>query len=205
LLNFCINAQDTIKLVEYTKNYIFKEGVFVTFEDVLKNSPINKSRIVCNLEKDSYDFYDLLINEKEVSILQDDGQFKKYDPSKFWGYAQNGKISIYWESKAVFVPIVGSISHFVGTVTVTDYPYTSDPFGYYSQPNQRQETVQFIIDFRNGTVFEFNDKNLEPILATDEELYKEWIDISKRKRKKLIFVYLQKYNERNPLLLPENN
>lgn len=200
----CLQAQDSLKLVNYNKNYNFNDGIFMAFEDVLTNTPINKSNIITELDKNSYDFYDLLPQEKVLTIMLSDGQLKNYNPSNIWGYAQNGKLNIYWEKKATLIPIIGSISHFIGIHEITQYAYTQDAFGYSSEPNKQYETVQYIIDFSNGLVYEFNIKNIDPILATDEELYQEWINLSKRKRKKLIFVYLQKFNERNPLMLPSN-
>ena len=202
---FNSSAQDTLELEAYTRNYNFNEGIFLTFEDVLNNSPIPKSNIITNIDKNSFNFFDLLIEENLVSIIQSSGQIKTIDPSLFWGFSKKGKLYIYWERSATLIPIVGSISHFIGVHEIINYPQNHDPFQYYAEPNKRYETVQYIIDFSNGAVYEFNTKNIEPIFTKDEKLYSEWIELRRRKKKKLIFVYLRKYNENNPLMLPKIN
>ena len=199
-----LSAQDTLSLVQYDRNYTFKDGVFLTFDDVLNNSPVPKSNILTDLDKNSADFYKLLMQENVVTIIQSKGQLKSYETSLFWGFAKKGKLYIYWEQNATLIPIVGSISHFIGVHEILDYPYSHDPFGYYSEPNRRYETVQYIVDFSNGLVYEFNIHNIDPIFSKDEELYLEWIDLRKRKKKKLIFVYMRTFNENNPLMLPKN-
>jgi len=37
----------------------------------------------------------------------------------------------------------------------------------------------------------------------DTSLYDEFNNLSKRKQKKMLFYYLRKFNERNPLLIPK--
>jgi len=84
------------------------------------------------------------------------------------------------------------------------YPYGS----YYSPYRQsnvaRNELKQYIFDFEDGKALEFDVENTELLLMKDPELYEEFVKLPRKKQKELMFVYVRKYNEKNPLYLPAN-
>jgi len=90
------------------------------------------------------------------------------------------------------------------------YSYGSyySPYGAYGYPyNQntaRNELVQYIIDFETGKIMEYDVENTELLLMKDSELYEEFMRLPSKQRKDLMFVYIRKYNERNPLFIPVN-
>lgn len=90
------------------------------------------------------------------------------------------------------------------------YPYSYGgyyPYGSYYPYNQnttRNELVQYIIDFETGKVLEYDVENTELLLMRDSELYEEYVRLPSRQRKDLMFVYIRKFNERNPLYIPVN-
>ena len=61
---------------------------------------------------------------------------------------------------------------------------------------------QYLIDFENGKILEYDVNNAEMLLMKDGELYEEYMRLPRKKRKELIFVYIRKFNEKNPLYLP---
>lgn len=196
-------AQDTTKVI-VDKNFKFNTGLYVTFEQVKNNNPVPLSNIIIPIDKNSPDFFDQLFNTKIINIVNPYGQQLQIDTKKIWGYSKNGKPYIYINSKATLIPIIGTISHFISTYVVYDYPNNYDPFSYYSsQPTQRTESKQYILYFPTGQVLDFNYLNIDPIFSSDPDFYNEWNDLSKRKKKKLIFVYLRKFNEKHPLMLPK--
>lgn len=81
------------------------------------------------------------------------------------------------------------------------YPYYSP---YYSRPynSSRTELRQYIIDFETGKILEFNIENVKLLIMKDPEVYEEYVKLSRKKQKELMFVYVRKFNERNPLYLP---
>ena len=87
----------------------------------------------------------------------------------------------------------------------------SDIFTYYYNPYyypmnssyQTKEIRQFILDFETGNVFSYNYNDVKTIFMRDVELFDEFNQLKKRKQKKLLFLYVRKYNERNPLYLPK--
>ncbi len=203
IFSFAQNSTDSSFL---SKNFKFKDGLFLSFEQVKNNSPIPKSNIICELDKKNYDFFDMLIYLENFAIIDNEGNKKIIYPEKtnIWGYSQEGKLYIFWQKKSNLIPILGTISHFVATYYEYDYSYSSDDFfATYNEPPKKAVTKQYILYFISGEVYEFTAKNLDPIIATDTELYKEWTNLSKRKQKKFKFVYLQKFNQRNPIKLPK--
>jgi hypothetical protein len=64
---------------------------------------------------------------------------------------------------------------------------------------------QYLIDFESGKVMDYDYKSMEVLLMKDPELHDEYMKLSKRKKKQLKFFYLRKFNERNPLYLPESD
>jgi len=88
-----------------------------------------------------------------------------------------------------------------------------DPFyysygGYYSYgPSSyaTQETRQFLLNFKTGEVFDYDYKNVELLIATDQQLSTEYSKLSRRKKNDLKFFFIRQFNQRNPLLIPQQN
>jgi DNA mismatch repair ATPase MutS len=66
----------------------------------------------------------------------------------------------------------------------------------------RDELKQYLLDFESGKVLEFDVDNTELLLMKDNKLYEEYVQLSRRKKKDLMFVYIRKFNEENPLYIP---
>ena len=87
-------------------------------------------------------------------------------------------------------------------------PYSSryyDPYyygGYPSGNTSRTDLQMFMIDFETGKSYEYNTENLEALLMKDPELYEEFVSMRNKNQKKMMFVYLRKYNEKHPVLIP---
>ena len=88
-------------------------------------------------------------------------------------------------------------------------PYRNyyDPYGYrygnpYSRNTSRTDLEMFMIDFETGKVYDYDMNNLEVLLIRDPELYEEFVSMRNKNRKKMMFVYLRKFNEKHPVMLP---
>ena len=82
------------------------------------------------------------------------------------------------------------------------------PYGSYYSPYRqnmvRNEMKQYLIDFETGKILEYEIKNAELLLMKDDQLYEEYMRLSRKKKRELLFVYVRKYNEKNPLFIPAN-
>lgn len=86
-----------------------------------------------------------------------------------------------------------------------NYYYPGSYYSPYRQGNMaRSELKQYLIDFETGKIVEFDMQNTELLLMKDSELYEEYIQLPRKKKKDLMFVYIRKFNERNPLYIPVN-
>ncbi len=208
-------SQDTIQKVPYTQDYILKEGIYLTFSQFLTNNPIPKYKIVSKVPRDIPTYLSEVTKADTIHYIGENGFIIPVPVSKIWGYCENNTLFVRYLNKFNRVIVIGTIGFFMTQVTVTStiyddpyYSYYYDPFYYPISGTPRQvksdEIRRYLIDFKTGEILPFTYSNLEVLLSADTELYNEYMSLSKRKRKKLIFLYLRRFNERNPLMLPKN-
>lgn len=208
LLILTAYAQEGMQQVAYTRDYEFKEGVYLTREAFLKNTPLSKAEIRTDIPKEKIDFWATLTKEKAIVYTDATGAAKEIETSAIWGYCQNRIVHLYYNKQFARVNVIGTLFQFAATITTTVTYYTPMFPGYpymgggYRSSNV-QEMHQFIYNTRNGQTLALNAQNLELFLQDDDELYKEYMNLKRRKRNDLVFFYLRKYNERNPLYLAE--
>jgi hypothetical protein len=94
------------------------------------------------------------------------------------------------------------------------YPYSYyDPYYYrsynYRRNNYRQverepgmELDQYLLNFETGELWDYDVLGIKELIKNDTELYQEYNKLRNRVKKKLMFSYIRKYNERNPLYIP---
>ena len=66
----------------------------------------------------------------------------------------------------------------------------------------RTELKQYLIDFESGKTLEFDIDNTELLLMKDNQLYEEYVQLPHKKKNDLKFVYIRKFNDKNPLYIP---
>jgi len=225
-------AQDTEGMAKYTPDFKFKDGIYLNFDQVKMNNPIPKSKLLTSLDYNDREFFKKVMEMEKVYFYDDMGVRQDVVKSNIWGYARNGVLYVQIQENFNRITFVGSICHFVADITTYDSRYNNSPYGYYDpyyspygynnyyspyssyyspygsypyypQSNMtRTELKQYIIDFESGKVLEFDADNTELMLMKDNELYEEYVQLSRTKKKELKFVYIRKFNEKNPLYLP---
>lgn len=224
-------AQGTQEMVRYTPDFRFRDGIYVNFDQVKLNSPIPKAKILTSTDYNDKEFFKKLFESDKIYYYDGMGVRQEISVSSIWGYARNGVLYIQVQNNFNRITFLGSICHFVADVTTVDNryyspyggyydPYYYSPYSYgygsyypygsyyspYSRGNMtRNELKQYLIDFENGKVIEFNQKNTELLLMKDDQLYEEYVRLSRKERKNLMFVYIRKFNEKNPLYIPVNS
>ena len=210
LLSFGLHAQsDSVSWVIYTPDFAFNDGIYLNFEQVKRNNPIPKTRIICSEQLTSPIFFDKILDGRKLFFYDEHGLRKEVLTEKVWGFSSNGIIYINIGGSFNKISIVGNLCHFIATVTVMSQQYY-DPFyygygGYYgTSPTTYAvpETRQFLLNFKTGEVTDYTYENVISAIASDKELSNEYASLSKRKKKDLKFLYIRKYNQRNPLFIP---
>ena len=219
-------GQDSLRteMVKYTPDFRFKDGIYLNFEQVRNNKPIPKAKLLTSVDYNDREFFKRLLEMDKIYFYDDMGVRQEVDKSNIWGYVRNGVIYVQVQENFNRITFIGNICHFVADITTYDNRYYNNPYGYYdpyyspysgygnyyspyyspygqsSMP--RTELKQYLIDFESGKVLEFDVDNTELLLMKDSQLYDEYVQLSGKKKKDLMFVYLRKFNEKNPLYIP---
>lgn len=205
-LLFCcstIRAQDS---VAYSKDFRLYEGLYLSYQDFRYNWPISKDKIITTINKDQLDFYTKLIEQEFIEYKERDGSITKIKSEKVWGYCQNNIIFINLEKNFYRIPVFGAISNFLGTVEVLNYSSGYDPFMNAPVGNtsiKTREIRQFLFDFYSGEITPFSIEKLEEYLKRDDAIYKEFSELSKKKKKDLATKYIRMYNEKHQVYFPK--
>ena len=225
-------GQDKEGMVKYTTDFKFVDGIYLNFEQVKSNSPIPKAKILTSTDYNDKDFFKNVLSVDKVYFYDGMGVRQEVERNSIWGYCRNGILYIQVQGNFNRITFVGNICHFVADITSTENRYYN-PYGYYDpyyysspfyspyyygdyyspygsyyspyrQNSTRNELKQYIIDFDSGKVLEFDIENTELLLMKDNELYEEYVQLPHKKKKELMFVYIRKFNEKNPLYIPAN-
>jgi hypothetical protein len=232
ILNFVITtfasipltAQDKEGMVKYTSDFKFNDGIYLNFDQVKINKPIPKSKLLTSIDYNDREFFKKLLKNEKIYFYDNMGVRQEVSKNEIWGYARNGVLNIQIQDNFNRITFVGSICHLVADITTYDSRYSTSPYGYYdpyyssygynsyyspygySSPYRssmaRTELKQYLIDFDSGKLLEFTIDNTELLLMKDNQLYEEYVQLSHKKKKELMFVYIRKFNEKNPLYLP---
>ncbi len=205
--------QDTLNMIRYTPEFKFREGIFLNYMQVKNNAPIPKSRIITNVDYDDREYYTKVLDQKKLLFYDHLGVKQEVRSKDVWGFARNGILYVGIDEKYHRITIVGRICHFVATVTTYDSryydPYYYNPYDYYYRYGRyptnyaSSEMRQYLYDFDGGNIYDYDVEGLEMLLMKDPELHDEFAQLSKKKRRQLKFMYLRKFNERNPLYIPK--
>lgn len=202
---FCkAGAQDS---VAFAKDFRLYEGLYLGYQDFRYNWPIPKEKIITKINKDQLDFYTKLIEGEFVEFYERDGSVSKVRSEKVWGYCQNNNIFINQNKKFFRIPVFGAISNFIGTVEVINYSPGYDPFMNAPIGSTQMKTLeirQFLFDFYSGEIQPFSTEQLEEYLKRDEAVYKEYMTLSRKKKKELATKYIRMYNEKHLVYFPKD-
>jgi hypothetical protein len=225
LLPFRLSGQDKEGMVKYTPEFRFTDGIYLNFDQVKQNSPIPKSKILTSIDYNDREFFKKILEGEKIFFYDNVGVREEVAKNSIWGYSRNGVLYVQVQDNFNRITFVGNICHFVADVTTIDSRSYSSPYGsydpyyspysygnYYSPYNSyyspyrtnvaRNELKQYLIDFDSGKVLEFDVENTELLLMKDDKLYEEYVQLSRKKKKELMFVYVRKFNENNPLYIP---
>ena len=222
-------GQERDDMVKYTTEFRFNDGIYLNFEQVRQNSPISKAKLLSPIDYNDREFFKKLFENDNLYFYDDIGVRQEIPKKSIWGYSRNGILYIQVQENFNRITFVGSICHFVADITTEDYRNYGSPYGYYNPYNPyssyyspyyspygynpyspygrrstRTDLKQFIIDWETGRVMEFDVDNTKLILMKDPELHEEFVRLSRKKKRDLLFVYIRKFDEKYPLYIPVN-
>lgn len=218
-------GQDKQEMVKYTPDFRFTDGIYLNFDQVKMNSPIPKAKLLTSVDYNDREFFKKILEGDKIYFYDNMGVRQEVAKINIWGYSRNGVLYIQVQDNFNRITFVGNICHFVADITTYDSRSYNSPYGYYDpyyspygygnyynpynpyyspyrSGMSRNELKQYLIDFESGKVLEFDVENTELLLMKDNQLYEEYVQLSRRKKKDLMFVYIRKFDEKNPLYIP---
>lgn len=205
IVTFQLSGRAQTKAIQYTRDFVFRPGLYLTFSDFKNNKPIPPSRIQFKSHQGDKDFMRMVVDQSTIVFLDSTGKEWEVKSREIWGYSSNGSVFVSHGTDFNRINVIGSLSHFVATIPVR--VGMNDPF-YYNDPFQSGQqytyvSSQYVMDFETGKILEFNSENMEALLKRDEALFKEFTALKKKQKRDMIFVYLRKFNEKYPIYFPE--
>jgi hypothetical protein len=221
-----ILGQEKEGMVKYSPDFRFKDGIYLNFEQVKLNSPIPKAKLLTSIDYNDREFFKKIFEIDKIYFYDNMGIRQEVAKNSIWGFSRNGVLYVQIQDNFNRITFIGSICHFVADITTYDSRSYGSPYGYYDpyyspygysnyynpyspyyspyrQSNMtRNELKQYLIDFESGKVLEFDVGNTELLLMKDNQLYEEYVQLSRKKKKQLMFVYIRKFNEKNLLYIP---
>lgn len=201
-LRLCAQADS----VAFSKDFILNEGLYLTYSDLRHNWPIPKEKIITDINKDQLEFYSKLIESDKIEFIERDGTKAIIEADKVWGFCQNNVIYINSNKSFFRITVFGAISFFLASVQVTysSPGYNSFINGPVGGTTTAKEIRDYLMDFYTGNRVDYNLQNLEELLKRDDEIYKEFMTLSNKKKRELATRFIRKYNEKHPVYFPKN-
>jgi hypothetical protein len=199
-----VAQNDTINKVIYSNDYQFKEGIYINYEQVILNKPLDKIRLITSLKPDDDEFYEELLKSDKISFFDDYGINQEIPTEKIWGYCKNNSLYINYRKESSKIILIGSVCHFTAITKVYHERYNDSFYGYGSMgftPYQTNELREYLFDFKTGRILDLSIESLDVILKRNTALNDEFNKLKKRKKRQLMYYFLRKYNESEPLYL----
>lgn len=201
------------------QNYapVFKDGIYASYDDFINNDPTISFHDFDIKWGDSKFFNQLKIKEIEKRNVEKKKD-RRVDGNSYWGICVGGIPYIQYgfgsfskihfgnaagskNGKANFtrIRIIGNICHFNVEDFISSENTLSSALNSYISSEGKLIREQKIMKLSTGQVADFNENAIMAFIKDDFGLYSHFIEADSREAK--IFLYLQKYNERNPMVV----
>lgn len=176
-----------------------KDGIYLSYADFRRNNTVTKEQIISDIDKEQLEFIGKAMNQPTISF-NGNGGLVSFEPKTAWGFFQNKTLYVNFREEFYRVPVFGSICYLVATVTVINPGFYDPMFGYGATTGNRSKEIrEFIVNFYDGKVVEFNMDKAEELLSRDATLYAEYKKLSRRKQRDQVYRYIRKYNDLHPV------
>lgn len=195
---------------KYDADFKFTDGVYLKSENLKNNLPIDKSRIVSNIDPNNLTFFEQIMAQDNIVLFDHLGNEVTIKTSQIFGFCDDGTIYINHNGVFARVGVIGSICHFLGSKTVINN-FANPYWGYYGRYSpiyrnnasiETEEPQQYIYNFETGLILEYNATNLETMLMGDPAIHDEFAALSRKKKNAKLFYYMRLYNEKHPIYVP---
>lgn len=184
----------------YTRDFEFKEGIYLTINQFKSDDPIPPGSIVSAIPKSELDFLTQVLENKKVTYIDEKGVEQQVATASIWGYCRNRTVYLNFNQTFNRINVIGNLCHFTSEVVVLS-TYQDPMYFNRGMSNSYNELRQFILCTDSNSVKDFNISSMETILKNDKLLYDQFMKLKKKDKSNSIFIYLRRYNERHPLYI----
>ena len=198
-------AQSTTQYYTTHQSVKFRPGVYVKIDMVKRNRPIPSTWIETDMDVTHHDFYANITKADEIIFFDDNGVRTSIPTDSIWGYSHNGDLHINIYGDFHRIDYVGRISHFIALKsTLVEFEIKGRrPWNiHYLTFEAVVKNKGYLVDLVDDKVSVFDVAGLEQVLKEDPQLWNEFMALKKRKKEKLKYVFLTRYNEKFPLDIP---
>lgn len=194
-----------IEKKEYKFGFDFVDGIYLSYNEFKSNNPgIRQLRV-----KVKNDFlYSDFTDEKRIDEIQgrnSGGSWITFKEDDIWGICSNDQIYIFVDKAFHKITKIGALLYVTIVFDDADMNVSFAAGDSYITPGNKNTIASNIIDFETGVYYLYNLKNFTQLLKKDIELFEEFDAISGKKQKKYrMLMYLEKFNDRNPIYFPVN-
>jgi len=189
------NIYSQIDSIQYTADFKFTTGIYRTYEEFKSNTPSIREKAIITDNPITQFVIGNISTAHKISYIDSSGNAQKLKRKEVWGFCSNGAVYILFNNKFHRIFKIGAITHFIESSNTIFY-------NRRFQINKPVRTVQYLLDYETGEVSSFFLDNFLLLLKRDEALHKEFLLLKKKsKKKKQMFIYLTKFNERNPIYI----
>lgn len=176
--------------LRYIPNFDFVEGIYRNYLEFKNNDPSIREK---GLVSENFDIQIDLGNwlkPRKIFYQDQEGNLVRVRREETWGYCTNRVVFINFRNNFHRVVVIGSMIHFTVTSNISNSAKTEKTTKY----------IAAIMDYHTGKLWKYNLESFLNLLKQDPEMYAEFETIkSKRKKKKQMFIYLLRFNERHPI------
>lgn len=180
ILNSCYVFGQSDSFLFESKSH-FKNGIYTTNEEVLRNDPKYPGYMLGESKP--------FLGERSYYYFKDTLNKLPYNDDLF-AVVFDGNLFINYQNRFHKLILTGAISTFY-TEVVVNYSYR-----YY----QAYDYLYFV-DLMAGTIGKLKPGNIDYIMQRDHLLYSEYSNLPDRKKKKVLYSFVLKYNSRNPIYI----
>lgn len=206
LLALAAHAQDSIRT--NAANFGLRNGIYFDQNSFLLNQPDLRFAAISN--RDGQPVTPTNFNPQDYSYFKDSlGVQVPLDVNQIFGYSIDGTFykQIVYQNEVYFGRSVnpGALWQFaavvttVNTVTNPADPYFNN-FGTYTTTTKNLLQVVYYLE-ANQTLA-LDPRKVLPIIRQDPVIAEMMDKKSKRKQRKMVYYFLRKYNQRNPIVFP---
>jgi hypothetical protein len=97
------------EMVEFTPDFRFNDGIFLSFDQVRENSPVSKAKILTSADYNARDFFKQVFANDKIYFYDAMGIRQEVSNDEIWGYARNGILYVQVQGGFNRVTYVGNI------------------------------------------------------------------------------------------------